>query len=259
MSRIIKMTPECLDGILEEFKQELKSGTFTDGKICFTKTFASVDRKATVFFTEIAWLKMQTLIKEFSQEVAWHGVARRGNDESKDEYYIEDILVYPQEVTGATVNTDQEKYQTWLMSHSDEVFNSIRMQGHSHVYMGTTPSGVDASLYEKILEQLDDDMFYIFMIWNKRDEKTVKIYDMKKNVFFDTCDIDVKVLNDGTGIESFLKNAREMVSNKMSTHQGNSSEVLEKSDSFSPKRKGKRKTQGVLDNDLYGPCCNSWW
>jgi hypothetical protein len=34
--------------------------------------------------------------------------------------------------------------------------------------MGTTPSGVDTNLYDQLLGQLEDDMFYIFMIWNKR-------------------------------------------------------------------------------------------
>lgn len=214
MSKLIKMTPEYMAEVRRDFEEALSSGRFADGQINFTKTFSSIERKATIFFTELAWLKMQTLIREFDKEVAWHGIAKRGKDETKDEYYITDILVYPQEVTGATVNTDQEKYQTWLFDHEDDVFNNIRMQGHSHVNMGTSPSGVDTSLYERILEQLDNDMFYIFMIWNKRKEKTIKIYDLSKNVLFETSDVTVKILDDGTGIEKFLKNAKEMVKDK---------------------------------------------
>lgn len=184
MSKNIKITDESLNEVRKAFEEALSTGKFSDGKITFTKTLGIVNRKATIFFTELAWLKMQTLIREFDKEVAWHGIAKRGEDASKDEYYITDILVYPQEVTGATVSTDQEKYQMWLMSHDDEVFNNIRMQGHSHVNMDVTPSSVDTSLYDRILEQLDDDMFYIFMIWNKRKEKTIKIYDLAKNIFF---------------------------------------------------------------------------
>lgn len=214
MSKQIKITEDVLNEIRRDFEEALSSGKFSDGKVTFTKTLGEIDRKATVFFTEIAWLKMQTLIREFDKEVAWHGIAKRGTDDSKDEYYIEDILVYPQEVTGATVTTDQEKYQTWLMDHDDEVFNNIRMQGHSHVNMGVTPSSVDTSLYERILDQLEDDMFYIFMIWNKRGDKTVKIYDLLKNVMFDTRDITVEVMDDGSGIEGFIKQAKELVKNK---------------------------------------------
>lgn len=225
MSKNIKITDESLNEVRKAFEEALSTGKFSDGKITFTKTLGVVNRKATVYFTELAWLKMQTLIREFDKEVAWHGIAKRGEDTSKDEYYITDILVYPQEVTGATVNTDQEKYQMWLMSHDDEVFNNIRMQGHSHVNMGVTPSGVDTSLYDRILEQLDDDMFYIFMIWNKRKEKTIKIYDLAKNILFDTSDVTVEILDDGTGIEKFLKDAKDAVRDKpttpTSTYQSN--------------------------------------
>lgn len=214
MSKPIKMTSENLLEIRKEFEEALKGLKLSDGKISFSKTFGNTQRKAKLYFTEMAWLKMLTLVREFDKEVAWHGIAKRGDNPAEDSYVISDILVYPQEVTGATVNTDQEKYQLWLMNHEDEVFNNIRMQGHSHVNMGTTPSSVDTSLYDRILEQLDDDMFYIFLIWNKRNEKTIKIYDLAKNVLFETADVTVQVLDDGTGIESFMKSAKEMVQDK---------------------------------------------
>lgn len=214
MSKMIKLTPEYISEISKDFESSLHGAKIVDGKISYTKTFGYINRKATVYFTEMAWLKMQTLIREFDKEVAWHGVAYRGEDESKDEYYITDIMVYPQEVTGATVNTDQEKYEMWLMMHEDDVFNNIRMQGHSHVNMGTNPSGVDTTHQEKILAQLEDDMFYIFMIWNKRGEKTIKIYDLAKNILFDGIDVTVEVKDDGTGISAFLAEAKRMVQDK---------------------------------------------
>lgn len=214
MSKIIKLTDEYRNEIRKEFDEALSKMKMSDGKITYTKTFGNVSRKATLSFTELAYLKMITLVREFDKEVAWHGLARRGDDKERDEYIVYDILVYPQEVTGSTVNTDQEKYQTWLMNHEDDVFNNIRMQGHSHVNMGTSPSTVDSSLYERILDQLDDDMFYIFLIWNKKNEKTIKIYDLAKNVLFETPDIDIKILEDGTGIERFAKAAKEMVCEK---------------------------------------------
>ncbi len=214
MSKLIKVTPECLEEVRKEFEEMLKTSKFPDGKISFSKSLSYINRKAVIYFTELAWLKMQTLIREFDKEVAWHGIAKRRDDTEKDEYIISDILVYPQEVTGATVNTNQEEYQTWMMSHEDDVFYNIRMQGHSHVNMSTGPSGVDTTLYERILAQLKDDMFYIFMIWNKRNEKTIKIYDLKKNVLFESYDVEVKILDDGTGIEHFLKSAKEMVKDK---------------------------------------------
>lgn len=215
MAKIIKITPEHIEQAKREFNDFLNTAKLSDGKINFSKNIDKIDRKANLRFTEIAWLKMQTLIREFSKEVAWHGIAYRNEDPEKDEYIITDILVYPQEVSGATVTTDQSKYETWLMSHEDDVFNNIRMQGHSHVNMGVTPSGVDLTLYEDILDKLEDDMFYIFLIWNKKEDRTVKIYDMKKNVLFETADVVVSIIDDGTGIESFLANAKTMVVEKV--------------------------------------------
>ena len=214
MAKIINIGPEWLEEIRRDFEESLKNVKLSDGKFEFRKTFGTVQRKARLNFTYTAWQKMQALISEFDKEVAWHGVAYRSEDPEKDEYTITDILVYPQEVTGATVTTDQIKYQTWLMDHEDDIFNNIRMQGHSHVNMAVSPSGVDTSLYDRILNQLDDTMFYIFLIWNKRNEKTVKIYDLAKNILFETGDVDVFILGEGFDMEAFLKDAKDKVVTK---------------------------------------------
>lgn len=211
MSKMITLPQEILNQYTQEFYEILRTGKFSDGKINFTKTLGTVDRKATVLFTEMAWQKMQTLIREFDKEVAWHGVAERC--EEKDTYLISDILVYPQEVTGSTVTTDQNEYEMWLMKQEDDVFNNIRMQGHSHVNMSTSPSSVDLNLYDGILSQLDSDMFYIFMIYNKRGEKTVKLYDLRENILFETADVTVAVKEVGD-LTGFLEEAKELVVTK---------------------------------------------
>ena len=194
MAKVIRMTPEYIDELKRDFEQTLRTAKLSDGKLSFTRSVGAVKRSAVVYYTRSAWAKQQALISGYDKEVAWHGVAKRGSDPEKDEYVISDIMVYPQEVTDANVTTDQAAYQTWLMDHDDEVFNNIRYQGHSHVNMGTTPSGVDDSWYERILDQLEDDMFYIFMVWNKRGEKTIRIYDLAKNVLFETADVTVTVI-----------------------------------------------------------------
>lgn len=232
MSKIIKISPEYIEKCKTDFDayltryragflSYLEKGEFKDNKISYSDPFTTANKKATLYFKEIAWLKMQTLVREFDKEVAWHGLAFRGEDPEKNEYTITDILVYPQEVTGATVNTDQTEYQNWLMGQPDEIFNNIRMQGHSHVNMGTTPSGVDTNLYDQLLGQLEDDMFYIFMIWNKRWEKTIMIYDMASNTMFETADVTVKIVADETGVERFLADAKDKVKTKTYTYTGN--------------------------------------
>lgn len=196
MAKHIKLTPDLYEDVVNRFRQAMATSKFADGKISFSANVSTVERRATVKFTAEAYKKMWSLIDGFTTEVGWHGVAKRGDDASKDEYIISDVFVYPQMVDGANVNTDQNRYQTWLYSHENEVFNNLRFHGHSHVNMGTSPSSVDNNLYSEFLAQLTDDDFYIFMIWNKRKEKTIKIYDMKKNILFETADVTVEIETD---------------------------------------------------------------
>ncbi len=211
MAKIINLTNDVIAEIKREFDELLCSAKIPDGKLTFTKNLGTVNRKARLFFDERAWQKMNTLVREFSSEVAWHGTAKRGEN---DDYIISDIIVYPQEVTGATVNTDQTEYEKWLMTLDDENFNNLRMQGHSHVNMSTTPSSVDISHQERILDQLENNMFYIFLIWNKRGEKTIKIYDLAKNILFETADVEVRIIREENGLEEFLESAKKAVKTK---------------------------------------------
>ncbi len=254
MSKFIKVTSEYLDEVRKDFEEVLTSGKFSDGKITFTKTVGTINRKAKVLFTPDAWRKMQALVSDFDKEVAWHGVATRGEDENKDEYYISDILVYPQTVSGASVEMDIDEYDKWIRENDeDERMYKLRMQGHSHVNMGVSPSPVDLKHYEDILACVPDDDFYIFMIWNKKKDKTIKIYDLKKNVLFDTADVTVETLPSSEDIsdihnlsedevkavtgfltkyreerltETFIKDAKDMVKDKVyhpiTTYNGSS-------------------------------------
>lgn len=215
MSKLVKMTQQYMDECREDFEKALQLTKMADGKLNFTKTFSIDNREATVYFTAEAWAKMAMLVKEFDKEVAWHGVAQRADDEDKDEYIITDIVVYPQEVSGATVEMDTEKYAEWLMENAeDERFNNIHMQGHSHVNMGVTPSSVDLNHQEEILNMLGDNDFYIFMIWNKSFVSNVKVYDMKKNILFEDKDVTVKLIGAVEDLDDFLADAKEKVKTK---------------------------------------------
>jgi len=215
MSKPIKITDNMISELTSEFLRELKNAKIANGTVSFSKNLVDANNTATVFFTPLAWTKMLALIHDFSTEVAWHGVAERRGNLDANEYLVSDILVYPQEVSGANATTDQEAYQDWLMMQPDEVFNNIRFQGHSHVNMSTGPSGVDLTHQGKILDQLEDDMFYIFMIWNKSLKFDCKIYDMLKNTLFETKDVSVQIESEGFDMAEFLKSANAMVKPKV--------------------------------------------
>lgn len=215
MSKIIRMTPDIETQCRADFEKALAGAKIADGKFTFSKTFTGTQRKAVVHYTAEAWDKQLRVLKDFDKEVAWHGVAYRDEDPNKDDYYITDIMVYPQTVTGSTVEMDTEEYARWLMDNiEDERFDNIHMQAHSHVHMGTTPSSVDLTHQEEILHMLGDDDFYIFMIWNKSLAKTNKIYDLRKNVLFETADITVSVEGQDR-LDGFIKEAKAMVKDKV--------------------------------------------
>lgn len=215
MSKPIKMTQQYLEECRKDFEKALSLTKLADGKLNFTKTFTCGNKKATVYFTPEAWAKMVMLIKEFDKEIAWHGVASRADDDSLDEYVISDIMVYPQEVTGASVEMDTEEYAKWLMENAeDERFDNIHMQGHSHVNMAPNPSSVDLNHQEEILNMLGDEDFYIFMIWNKSFVSNTKVYDLKKNILFENTDVTVKIVGAAEDLDVFLKSAKDMVKTK---------------------------------------------
>ena len=224
MAKYIKMTPEiqeeCRVSFLAEFNAVLAKNKFSDGKLSFTKSFGTIERKAHIYITEIAWMKMTSLLREFSKEVAWHATAYRIPGD-KDEYLIKDILVYPQTVTSSTVDMDVEKYAQWVMDGvmaGDERFDNIRCQMHSHVNMGVFASGTDTQHQEEILAQLGDDDFYIFMIWNKSLNVYMRVFDMQKNVLFETADCEWAVLDETIGLSKFMDEAKKLVVEQKTTY-----------------------------------------
>lgn len=217
MPKPIKLTEALIEQMKAEFAEKLAKLKLSDGHISYTRslTYEKKDGDgATVLFEPVAYAKMLMLLDRFSDEVAWHGLVERRDDRT---FVITDILVYPQEVTGATVDTDQERYQQWildLIKQNDGTFEKMKMQGHSHVNMTTGPSSTDTSFYNSILQQLTDEDFYIFMIFNKRLEHTCMVYDMKNNVMYSNSDITVGIACDSGDLDGFITDAKKQVERK---------------------------------------------
>lgn len=210
MSKPIKLTPELKQQAVAEFAKTLAEMKMSDGKVSYSKNFTyKNEEKAKILFTPTAYAKMVSLLMAFESEVAWHGVGERMDEKT---FVISDILVYPQTVTGTTVDMDTEKYALWLMENDeDDRFNHIIMQGHSHVKMQTSPSSVDKTHQEEILKQLTDDMYYIFMIWNKRLEHTTKIYDLQNNTMYDDSEIEYGIIDEQCDLDEFIEEATNQV------------------------------------------------
>lgn len=221
MAKHIILTEDKIKEVLAQAEKQLRETKMAEGNLKITCTSPDIDEAANIVFSPTAYAKMLALVMNFTDEVAWHGtVMRDGND-----FYITDILVYPQEVTGVTVNTDQAEYEMWLMSLVDEEFNHLRFQGHSHVNMGVSPSTTDLNHQEEILEQLKDDDYYIFMIVNKKLEMFISIFDYANNIKFETEDVDVYIGSTGFNAEAFIKDAESLVVKRTYSYGGRTNQT----------------------------------
>ena len=174
-----------------------------DGVIDFRATLSITEQnlpKARILFKEGAYLKTMLYVRDTSTEIAWHGTVTRAEN---DTYIVHDVFLYPQTISSATVNTDQEAYNNWITELPDETFNNMRLQGHSHVNFGVTPSGVDRTYYSDILKVLNKNDFYIFMIINKTGSMYFEIYDLEKNIIYENKDISVELTNNDCSIDLF--------------------------------------------------------
>lgn len=139
----------------------------------------------TIQITKEAFEKMNKLVQGCIDEIGFHGIVEK----EENTYTITDILVYPQTVTGATVTVDETELCEWQLAIPTETYNKIRMQGHSHVNMAATPSRTDHASYQKILQALPEDDFYLFLIMNKRGTIWMQFFDLKQNIVFENQDL----------------------------------------------------------------------
>lgn len=183
----MRLTNKQIQEMISDLRKQIKLFKSTGSKVKIEFEFPELKErpKAKLIIQLEAWAKIQALVDQCNKEIAWHGlVTKEGN-----RYIMEDIIVFPQTVTGATVTSDDTEYSLWLAQQPDEIFNKIRAHGHSHVNMGVTPSGVDTTYQEDIIRNLNS--FYIFSIFNKKGDNWCVIYDVEDNIVYEDKDIEL--------------------------------------------------------------------
>lgn len=195
MPKLIKLTNDAVDLAMLEFKKQLTEQRNTSNRINFsldTNTFLRKEvASPTVKITAIAYLKMRAMVENFDKEIAWHGVVNRVDDTT---FIIEDVMCYPQKVSAAAVESDDDRYPRWLMNLTDDEINKLRFQGHSHVHMGVGPSGTDLMYWDKMLQNLTEEDYYIFCIINKKNDQTWRVFDLRRNIIFEDKEVNVEIL-----------------------------------------------------------------
>ena len=158
-----------------------------------------------VYITAEAYVKLRKLVDDTTTEIGWYGtVTKMPGFESV--FVIDDILVYPQTVTGATCVQDDDRVFEFELNLSTDQVNRKRFHGHSHVNMGVTPSGVDEQFYQDILTQVDD--YFIVMITNKSGAYYTRFYDMQNNILYTGIPVQV-ILDNGIALEHWYDDATQ--------------------------------------------------
>ena len=158
-----------------------------------------------IYITTEAYVKLRKLVDDTTTEIGWYGtVTKMPGLESV--FVIDDIIVYPQVVTGATCVQDDDRVFEFELSLSTDQVNRKRFHGHSHVNMGVTPSGVDEQFYQDILTQVDD--YFIIMITNKSGNYYTRFYDMHNNILYTSIPVQV-MLDDGIALEHWYDDATQ--------------------------------------------------
>lgn len=83
--------------------------------------------------------------------------------------------------------------------------------------MGTSPSGTDLTDQATRVGNSSPDTFWVFVIWNKKNEHNAKIYDLANNVLYENGDIDVSIEFDNG---EFLEESKKLVKTKTYTYHG---------------------------------------
>lgn len=184
----MRLTNKQIQEIMASVRKDLKTFKTIHNALSINFKLPVQERPKAKLVIELkAWLKMSALIDECDKEIAWHGLVEK-NDNI---YTIKDIIIFPQTVTGTTVNSDETEYSLWLAQQPNEIFDKLRFHGHSHVNMGVNPSGVDKDYQENMIRNVQD--FYIFSIFNKKGDNWCTIYDVKDNIVYEDTDIELHI------------------------------------------------------------------
>lgn len=191
----LEATDDFKIGLREQFEELLRTYSPADGalslKVDPSSLMEFVDKvRPTIYLLPEAYLKMQALIDGYSEEICWYG---RVSSPTEHVYCIQDIYCYPQENTAVRTTMLEDEYIQWYLQQPDDVINNIRMQGHSHVNMTSSPSAQDYTNWTEILNTMPRE-YCIFTIGNKRREYSWYIYDVIHNVIYEPKDIDVHIV-----------------------------------------------------------------
>lgn len=145
-----------------------------------------------VYINASALTKMKLYVDGCSDEIGWLGTAYR----SGSVVTIEEVYLFDQEVHSTTTEITPEGLSAFgeaILSDPTvdgmEIWNNLKMWGHSHVNMSVFPSGQDDSQMNFFAQSGHD--WFIRLIANKKGELRVDLYDYNAGVTYSDMAWDV--------------------------------------------------------------------
>lgn len=211
----IKLTEEMrfavFQDMVKKLDDQLNSYGFntTDASITLKTNFSeTAKQKVVITYTQQAYLRMRKLVQHFDSEVAWYGLVEQIDPLH---YRVYDAKVCKQYVSGVKVDTEDEDTFEFFSQLTDDEAEHMHFQAHSHVNMSTSASGTDVQNQEDMIKSLSGKGFYIFQIWNKKDEVSTYLYDVDNNIFYDSKDVILEI----EGMDDFLASVVDLVQKKV--------------------------------------------
>ena len=240
---------KLFEKFLDKFKEEINNYVFNDSASLTIKTnFGKVaEEKVTIRYTQETFLRMQALVEYFSSEVAWYGLCERI---SKKEFRVYDVKVCKQTVSGAKVDTEDEDTLEFFSQLTDEEAEHMHFQAHSHVNMSTGASGVDLQNQQDVIRNMGKTGFYIFQIWNKKNDINTYLYDLDNNVFYDRKDVYIEIEDSLGTLDNFIDSVTDLVTEKKLYQWNGVKQDFSKNSSIKKEKENKEEKSPYL-NDYY--------
>lgn len=140
-----------------------------------------------VIINKEALIKMLLFVDNCQDEIGWLGIATKSEDKNKNIYYIEDVILFEQDVHSSTTEITPEglsKFGEQLLEQPNgiEMWNNIRVWGHSHINMDVLPSTQDNEQMGVFAKSGHD--WFIRIIANKQGKLKVDLYDYIQGIAY---------------------------------------------------------------------------
>ena len=181
-----------------------------------------------VWITQKASNKMKSYVDLCDDEIGWLCTAVEQN---KNQYIITDAILFEQEVHSTTTEITPEglaKFAEEILQQDGgvELWNSIKVWGHSHVNMTPTPSGQDNSQMEIFADNKQD--WFIRIIANKKGEMKLDLYDFDYGVIYENVPFQIAYNDDEAEIYNKIQEIKAEIEEKLKGLQTELERLVEK-------------------------------